>query len=183
LVSNLLANTQTINLDKTLIFGNPLARTNYTVRAKNMNTPRDRLIDALATCMNAGPAREDAIEQAESQLQLFFPPTYRMFLALFGASMGNGFEIHGLCPVPEDEDSTPLWSDVVSSTLALRPDCLPENSIEISHDGCEIGYFLECSTTDREFEGRIIEWGSPHDGAFPTGMTFIEFVESQTEDP
>ena len=142
-----------------------------------MNSPRDRLSDALATGMNAGPAQEDAIEQAEAQLQLFFPPTYRMFLALYGASMGIGFEIHGLSPDPDDKDSPPLWRDVVSSTLNLRPDCLPQNSIQISHDGCEIGYFLECSTTDRDFEGQIIEWGPLHNGAFPTGLTFIEFVE------
>ena len=143
-----------------------------------MKSHRDRLIDALVTGMNAGPAQADAIEQAEAQLQLFSPTTYRMFLALFGASMGNGFEIHGLSPDPDDEDSTPLWRDVVSSTLDLRPDGLPENSIEISTDGCEIGYFLECSTTDRDFEGQIIEWGPLHNGAFPTGLTFIEFVES-----
>jgi len=147
-----------------------------------MKSPRDRLIDALAASMNAGPANEDPIEQAEARLQLFFPPTYRMFLALYGATMGTGFEIHGLSPDTDEEDSPPLWKDVVSSTLKWRPDALPQNSIQISHDGCEIGYFLECSTTDRDFEGQIIEWGPLHNGAFPTGLNFIEFVEHLKEE-
>lgn len=144
-----------------------------------MNTERERLSAALANFQNAGPASEEEISEAESTLGLLFPNSYRIFLELFGASMGPGFEVYGLGATDLNSDSPPLWVDVIESTMRLRPQSLPKNSIQISHDGVEIGFFLECSECDREFDSNIIEWGAPHDGVYATNLSFIEFVEQR----
>jgi len=144
-----------------------------------MGTELGRLNAALAKCQNAGPASEEAIKRAEENLGLLFPPSYRVFLELFGASMGSGFDIYGLVATIQESDSPPLWVDVVASTMQLRPHSLPKNSIQISHDGCEIGYFLECSEHNKEFEANIIEWGAFHDGAYASELSFLDFVEQQ----
>ena len=128
------------------------------------------------SCRNSGPASEAVISSAEDELALLFPPSYRLFLARFGASLGDGFELYGL-PPPSDPETPPEWPNVVQSTILLRPDSLPENSIEISHDGMDHGYFLQCSRSDPKFEGPVIEWGPDHDGGKIVADSFLEFVE------
>ncbi|MEW7987047.1 MAG: SMI1/KNR4 family protein [Candidatus Thiodiazotropha sp.] len=103
-------------------------------------------------------------------------PCYRIFLSRFGASLVKGFEVHGLDPNLKAGEM-PQWSDVVESTLWLRPDCLPENTIEISHDGMGNGYCLKCSEADPQYDGPVIEWVPEHNGGKEVFASFLEFIE------
>jgi hypothetical protein len=141
-----------------------------------MNQFDSRLEAIFGKTFNSGPATEAVVATAESTLGLRFPPSYRQFLTRYGASLCSGFEIYGLPPDPGAGEQ-PQWPDVTESTLRLRPNCLPENSVQISHDGMDHGYFLECSLTDASFEGAVIEWGPRHGGGKIVADTFMDFVE------
>ncbi|TWU11220.1 SMI1 / KNR4 family protein [Symmachiella macrocystis] len=147
-------------------------------RIEAMDPTFSRLEAVLNSCFNSGPVLEATIASAEVELGLLFPPSYRLFLSRFGASLGNGIEIYGL-PPSTDPDQPPQWSDVITATVRLRPHSLPENSVEISHDGMEYGYFLQCSTSDPQFEGPVIEWGPSHDGGQVVALSFMEFLQQQ----
>lgn len=137
-----------------------------------------RLSAVFGACFNRGTVSQEVIAEAEVKLGLLFPPSYRIFLSHFGASFGEGFEVYGLDPSLKPGEM-PQWSDVVKSTLLLRPDSLPKNSIEISNDGGEFCYFLRCSETDPGFEGPVIEWGPAHDGGKVVFASFLEAVEAR----
>jgi len=145
-------------------------------RPEAMDLTSSKLEAVLGSCFNSGPVLEATIASAEVELGLLFPPSYRLFLSRFGASLGNGIEIYGLPPFT-DSDQPPQWSDVITATVRLRPNSLPENSVEISHDGMEHGYFLQCSTSDSQFEGPVIEWGPTHDGGQVVALSFMEFLQ------
>jgi hypothetical protein len=136
-----------------------------------------KLDAAFGSCFNSGPVAESTIASAEAELGLCFPPSYRIYLARYGATLGQGFEVFGL-PHCSDPNQPPQWSHVVKSTLVYRPDALPENSVAISHDGMEFGYFLVCSKTDAEIEGSVVKWGPAHDGGQIIADSFIDFVEN-----
>ena len=70
--------------------------------------------------------------------------------------------------------------DVAKSTIRLRPDCLPENSVQISHDGMDHGYFLQCSPSDTHFEGAVIAWGPSQVGSV-IARSFMEFIENHLQ--
>ena len=124
----------------------------------NVIAKLDSLVGSLFC---AGPASEQAVMKAEVRLGLLFPPSYRAFLLHYGAAFGGGLEIYGL-------DSNlklgeiPQWSNVVESTIALRPDSLPGDSIQISHSGMDSGFFLHCSRSIKNYEGHVIAWGPEH---------------------
>ena len=143
-----------------------------------MDEATSQLDEFLADAFSSGPASEASIAAAEQELGLLFGPTYRLFLSRFGASLLTAFELYGL-PPETDPNQPPQWTDVVNATLRLRPDCLPEDSVQISHDGMDHGFFLQCSRTDPLFDGPVIEWGPRHDGAAVIAPHLIAFVASQ----
>ncbi|QDU99021.1 SMI1/KNR4 family protein [Lignipirellula cremea] len=143
-----------------------------------MGQIESRLDAIFGAAFNSGPAPEITVAAAEASLGLRFPPSYRQYLLRYGASLCSGFEIFGLPPVP-DPGGQPQWSNTTESTLRLRPDGLPENSIQISHDGMDHGYFLQCSLSDTSFEGPVIEWGPTHGGGEIVAAGFLDFVEQQ----
>ncbi len=143
-----------------------------------MGRIESRLDAVFGTTFNSGPTPEATVASAEASLGLRFPPSYRQFLRRYGASLCSGFEIYGLPPVP-DPGEQPQWSNVVESTLSLRPSSLPKNSIQISHDGMDHGYFLQCSLSDISFEGAVIEWGPAHGGGKIIAAEFLDFLERQ----
>ena len=139
----------------------------------------DTLLEvAFRECEASGPVPLEGIQAAQETLGLFFPPSYRRFLEKYGAVSGVGFEIAGLPTKSLAPNDTPTWSNVVRDTLKYRPDSLPEQSIAISHDGSEFGYFLRCSTSDPEYEGAVIEWGPAHGGGKEFSSDFISFVDA-----
>lgn len=143
-----------------------------------MDQLTSRMDTLLSSGFNSGPVDETNINAAEAELGLLFPPSYRLFLSRFGAVLEFGFEVYGLPPAP-NPDQPPQWGNIIKSTVNLWPDGLPENSIQISHDGMDHGYFLRCSQFDRQFEGPIIEWGPDHNGGLVVASSFMEFMESR----
>jgi len=143
-----------------------------------MDEVSTQLDELLADAFSSGPASESSIADAEQKLGLLFGPTYRLFLSRFGASLLTGFELYGL-PPESDPNQPPQCADAVKTTLRLRPDCLPEDSVQISHDGMDHGFFLRCSRTDPLFDGPVIEWGPRYDGGEVIAPNFIAFVAGQ----
>ena len=93
----------------------------------------------------AGGASESAIAEAEVALGVRFPPSYRSFLARFGAANGYGFEIAGLFHYP-DKSSPPLWIDVVSLNLKWVSQLArgnPLRYIAIGDDGGDYTFYLD----------------------------------------
>ncbi len=141
-----------------------------------MDEIRLRLVSVLGTCFNSGSTTEESIASAETKLGLLFPPSYRIFLTHFGASLCQGFEVYGL-PSELGPEEPPQWGNVIDTTTPHRPNTLPENSVGISHDGMDHGYFLHCSKSEPLYEGPVIEWGPDHDGGKIIASSFVEFVE------
>jgi len=122
--------------------------------------PPDLACPACATsCVIAGGASELAICQAESTLGVRFPPSYRAFLALYGAGFWTGgCEIAGLFDQP-DTSVPPYWRNVVTWNLRQRrgPHGLPPHYVAISHDGMEATFLLD--TGRPELESPVVVFG------------------------
>lgn len=142
-----------------------------------MRSIEQRLGQVLQGCEINGPIPLMRIQEAEDALGLLFPPSYRSFLAKYGAALCSRFEVAGLPDETEDPDATPMWLNVVKDTLLYRPSSLPEDSVAISDDGSEFVYFLHCSRSNPEYEGPVIEWGPGHDGGKQHSNDFLEFLE------
>jgi len=99
----------------------------------------------------------DDIKAAEIRLGLVFPPSYRMYLSYFGASIGSGFVVYGLPPETGDQ---PLWVDAVSQTLKDRSIAsIPCQYLAVSDDGGDYRFYLKCSLSDSTVEAPVVMWG------------------------
>lgn len=141
----------------------------------------DIMKDLLKDCSCAGPASEVSIRSAEEQLGVHLPPSYRKFLATFGAALCPGFEIAGLYPRTEG-DEPPLWLHVVTATLQLRrgDGMLPTGYVAISGDGGDFTYFLDTANADSRGECPVVALGPGVDGKVIAG-DFPEFVSRAFE--
>jgi hypothetical protein len=114
----------------------------------------------------AGPASRQMIEDGETTLAVRFPPSYRHFLAAFGAALCPGFEIAGLFRT-STPDEPPLFTDVVATTLqvrrALRGE-IPHEYVAISDDGGDYTFYLVSSTCSEEREAPVVVLGPGADG-------------------
>lgn len=104
----------------------------------------------------AGPQAEEAVRDAEVNLGVTFPPSYRVFLKEFGAGGVESEEVVGL--------GGPDHLDIVKLTKRLRerdnhlPDCL----LPLRNDG--FGNY-DCIHLDLEGDNKeraIVQWN--HDG-------------------
>ena len=117
----------------------------------------ERLADVIAASVRANFGRgvpEEVIADAERHLALKFPPSYRWWLAKYGAGYVGGHELQGLFPekiIARDPD-LPLMGDVVYlADLHAKRRGHPRHLLEIlSYDGDEV-YFLD--TTRRSADG------------------------------
>jgi len=127
----------------------------------------------LSESTSAGPASDQAIAEAEAELGVAFPKTYRAFLARYGAVMGEGFEIAGL--FESNEDEPPMWSDIVAETLQTRRIVgrrLPGTLLPISGDGVDLTYYISADGAD---DCRVVAYGPGYDGKL-VAESFAEFV-------
>jgi hypothetical protein len=125
----------------------------------------------------AGPADTETIRSAEAKLGVSFPPSYRAFLARYGAAIGKGTEIAGLFR-NDKPDEPPLWSDVVSSTLGTRRASrgyIPKEYVPISSDGGDYTFYLDTGCLDTEGECPVRVLGPGADGLV-VAKDFFEFV-------
>lgn len=130
----------------------------------------------LVDCTTAGPASQEMIGSAESRLGVHFPPSYRQFLATYGAAVCSGFEIAGLF-FGEKKDEPPLWSDVVALTLQRRRVArfLPSGHVVISDDGGDYTYYLDTTKCKPGEECPVVALGPGVDGVI-IGENFLDFV-------
>lgn len=122
---------------------------------------------------SAGGASEENIKQAEQELNVRFPKSYRQFLADYGAVVGNGFEVAGLFDLSEDEP--PMWRHITSATKQHRRvagGALSETLLPISDNGTGITFFLQ---TAIEENGHVIAYGPGVDCSL-VASSFEEFI-------
>jgi hypothetical protein len=136
------------------------------------------IADFLGGCATAGPASEEVISSAEERLGVRFPPSYRRFLAQYGAALCSGFEIAGLFIPKDDKDAPPLWSDVVVSTLQRRrvARLLPRGHVAISDDGGDYTFYLDTARNGLGEECPVVALGPGVDGVV-VAEDFPDFVE------
>jgi hypothetical protein len=127
---------------------------------------RDDMAAALADCDVAGPATPEMIADAERQLGVSFPSSYRWFLARYGAAVCKGFCVAGLFEAT-NEAETPYWPHVVTRTLQLRragDGHLPVAYVSISDDGGDYKYYLDTSRQTGEDECPVVVLGPGAEG-------------------
>ena len=137
----------------------------------------EEISKSMASATVAGPADDETIDEAEELLGIQFPPSYRLFLSVYGAALCDGFEIAGIIK-KEDSEKPPLWMDVVTSNQqirrALRGD-LPEGYVMISDDGSEYTFYLDTAHRESSGECPVVVLG-PGVDSIQVATDFIEFV-------
>jgi antitoxin YobK len=142
-----------------------------------------RLADIIARSERANFGNgvgEEVIADAERHLQRKFPPSYRWWLANYGAGYIGGYELQGLFPelIELREPGLPLIGDIVYlADQNMKRAAHPPHLLEIlSYEGDEI-YFLDTARrgTDGECPVVCLDAGSnePHDIA-PDFAGFLE---------
>jgi hypothetical protein len=122
----------------------------------------------------AGGASESTIAEAEAALGVRFPPSYRSFLAQFGAAVGRGFSIAGL--FHHADDATPFWENVVTWNLRNRRvtrGLIPARYIAISSDGGDYIFYLDTGTLDPESPVVVLGPGRDYVVVAPDFNTFV----------
>ncbi len=129
---------------------------------------------------HAGPVAEADITNAEADLDVRFPISYRVFLKHFGAGYLSGFcEIAGLGVGRATDPEPPQWSHVVDLNLRMRRasrGLIPQEYIRISDDGGDFSFQLDTGKTDDRGECPVVVLGPGRDGIAVAG-TFLEFAE------
>ena len=126
---------------------------------------------------HAGPASDDAIAAAESELGVTFPPSYRVFLTHFGAGgIPAPYDIIGLPRCRASDPSPPMWSHVLDVATQLRRHSdHPPTLIPISSDGCGVNIYLDASRTDDSGECPVLARGPGFDD-IDVAPSFLAFA-------
>ena len=125
-----------------------------------------------------GPVPDLAIDKAENQLGVTFPPGYRRFLQQYGAAWLEGpdsLAIAGVTTERRDDVNPPTWESVVAATLSSR-NGNPRSLLFISGDGGDVSYCLDTSALDPSGECQVVALGPGHDCVVIAG-SFDEFIE------
>jgi len=122
-----------------------------------------------------GAVTEGEIADAESQLGVAFPPSYRQFVASLGLGDVNSREFYGLIP----GKPVTAESGVPSVGISLRERLdsgLPASLVIVSDTGMGEWYVLDTSERDADGECPVKIW-SPGTGDFVPGERFDDFGE------
>jgi hypothetical protein len=131
----------------------------------------------------AGPVSEEQIKEAERTLAVRFPPSYRAFLAKYGAALVDAIDIPGIYVVGDSKDGPPLWLDVVLTTKQTRralKDRLPLDYVWISHDGCDHAFYLATSQFTDNGECPVVVLGPRADNV-AIADNFVDFFIQRVE--
>jgi hypothetical protein len=143
-----------------------------------MNT-EDRLAQVFRGREVAGPASEAQIREIEEQLQVALPPSYRAFLARYGAAwLDAPYTIDGIRPDPEP-GHTPLHGDVLAGNLTIRRHDSTgffQKLVLITTDGSECFLYLDIAKAGPDGECPVIVIAPGVDGLV-VAPSFLEFVE------
>lgn len=133
-----------------------------------------------------GPVSGRKIAEAEEELGVSFPHSYRLFLALFGAADGP-FDIYGIAPEDASTEKGLSCWDVVYMTESERRDvepALPQSLVALCPDG---GGNHWCLDTDRAEDGEcpLVFWRHDLEAdqePETTHATFLDFLEALVGD-
>jgi hypothetical protein len=152
-----------------------------------MATPNryDRLAEVIAKSERANfgdGVAEQVIADAERHLGVAFPPSYRWWLANYGAGYVDGYELQGLFPemIVDREPDLPLTGDVVylADLSAKRPDH-PRHLLEIlSYEGDEV-YLLDMSRRGPDGECPVVCRYAGSDELQDVAADFAAFLERE----
>ncbi len=115
------------------------------------------LIDANPTSADfAGPKSEQLIANAEAELRLTFPPTYRRFLHRLGAGAVLGAEFYGVIKDDFEHSGVP---DAIWLTLKYRKTSkIPESFVIVSDTGDGNYFAIDVSKKNAAGESPVLEW-------------------------
>lgn len=136
--------------------------------------------ETLGSTYTPGGASMEQIEAAERELGVAFPPSYRQFLAEYGAAVGTGFEVAGLF-LPSDDGEPPKWKNVLVVSKQMRRilgETMAPSLIPIADDGHGVTFYI---SGDVEGE-RVVAYGPGIDGAV-VARSFPEFVVKAAQGP
>jgi hypothetical protein len=143
------------------------------------------LVAPIASSKRAKFARgvpEAIIADAEQHLGLRFPPSYRWWLAEYGAGYLGGYELQSLLPQPiaERDSDLPLVGDIVdtagrNAASVLRPAHLLEL---LSYEGDEV-YFFDTARRSAAEEWPVVCLHSGTQEVVDVAGSFREWLERE----
>ncbi len=119
------------------------------------------LIRRLRSCREAEFGRgatPQEIEQAEKQLGVELPESYKAFLRHFGWASLEGMELYGL------GEDVPLYLDLVKVTLSERTQMrprLPSGLVPLMNDGAGNHYCLDAASSEQG-QCPVVFWEHNH---------------------
>jgi hypothetical protein len=143
-----------------------------------------RLIDRSQSISDLnGPVPEDMIHQAEQELGVTFPASYRAFLARYGCGAVGPHEFAGIVNHPVSEG----WPDVVWTTKLEREWGLPSGLVEVYLAGTGDAYCLDTGRVTPAGDAPVVFWlpGAPlgQQSLDPVFSSFAELVVALVEPP
>jgi antitoxin YobK len=148
----------------------------FSVRRSMSSQVETRLKRIFERCRNAGPASAEQIEAAEEALAVRFPPSFRAFLSLYGASWFHSpYEISGIGP-EIDSDGTPEWTSVTLTTQQARRMGQSAELIALTSDGCDCHIYLDSGHAREDGEYPVVVLAPGFDRV-RIAESFVEFAE------
>jgi hypothetical protein len=145
----------------------------------------DRLAEVIAKSGRANFGHgvpELVIADAERHLGVAFPPSYRWWLANYGAGYIGGYELQGLFPekIADREPDLPLIGDVVYlADLHAKRTGNPVHLLEIlSYEGDEV-YLLDTSRRGSDGECPVVCRHAGSDELQDVAADFAGFLERE----
>lgn len=152
-----------------------------------MTTPQlyKRLVDRIASSERARFGRgtpDDVITDAERHLGIVFPPSYRWWLANYGAGYIGGYELQGLFPEPiaaREPDESLIGDIVYLADLSAKRTGHPRHLLEIlSYEGDEV-YYLDTSRRGSDGECSVVCRYSGRNELQDVAADFATFLERE----
>lgn len=124
-----------------------------------------------------GPVPNERIDEAEAELGLKFPTSYRAFLRVYGAGSVFGYEFYGLPKIRSSGRAPSSHPHVVDDTKRTwsYPHPYPRSWIAITDDGGDFTYHIDTIIRDQRGECPIIVNGPGHAGQV-VASDFLHFL-------
>ncbi|WP_406693390.1 SMI1/KNR4 family protein [Singulisphaera sp. Ch08] len=131
-----------------------------------------------------GPVSEETIVQAENELNLKFPYSYREFLRHFGAAYMLGYSFDGLTNPDPDSAEMPDFLNLVDTAKqdwkGIAGIGMPEYLLLFTHDGGDFGFYIDTSIHDERGESPILIFGPGADG-IQVATDFLDFLRKKSK--
>ena len=130
-----------------------------------------------------GPVSEETIVQAENDLKLKFPFSYREFLRHFGAAYMLGYSFDGLTSTDPNSDEMPEFLNLVDSAhqcwKGIAGNGMPEHLLYFTDDGGDFRFYIDTSIQDERGENPILIFG-PGAAGIQVATDFLDFLRKKS---